>query len=114
MSSWPSPPNTSQKKAKLPGLSEVMVDRLSSPGTMSVLTPKSGILKPWMRSIDESTKVIGWLRFTFTTSGVKSNFMAMISTSFGVSAARRRAAPAALLPASSATKYLRFMALGPW
>src|SRR5260370_36805504 len=76
---------------------------------MSVRTPKSGILKPWMRSSDVSTKVNGWPTFAFTVSGVKLNFMATTLTSFGFSAASRRAAPPTALPISSAANTLRFM-----
>src|SRR5216684_844635 len=79
---------------------------------MSLRMPKSGILKPWMRSSDVSTKVNGWPTFAFTVSGVKLNFMATTLISFGVSAASRRAAPPTALPISSAANTLRFMGSG--
>src|SRR5476651_441970 len=112
MSSCPSPQNTSQKKANWPTLSGVIVTRVVSPGTISVRTPNAGILKPWIRSIEVTRSVTCSPRFTLTVSGVKLNFIAMISTSFFDWAARRTAPPIALLPASSAMKSLRFMELG--
>src|SRR5476649_786908 len=113
MSSWPSPQKMSQKKAKVPAFSGVIVTRVSWSGTMSVRMPKSGILKPWMRSIEVSTNVMGWPRFTFTVSGVNSNFEAWIPTSPGAAAFARNTTPsAALLPISSAMQSLRFMGLG--
>src|SRR5476649_718505 len=113
MSSWPSPQKMSQKKVKVPAFSGVIVTRVSWSGTMSVRMPKSGILKPWMRSIEVSTNVMGWPRFTFTVSGVNSNFEAWIETSPGAAALAMNTAPsAALLPISSAMKSLRFMELG--
>src|SRR5712671_2059075 len=79
---------------------------------MSVRMPNSGILKPWMRSIEVSTRVTGWPTLTLIVSGVKSNFMASTLISFGVSAASRRAAPPTALPISSAVNTLRFMGSG--
>ncbi len=103
----------SQKKAKVPAFSGVIVTRVSWSGTMSVRMPKSGILKPWTRSIEVSTNVTGCPRFTFTVSGENSNFEAWIATSPGAAAFARNTTPsAALLPISSAMKSLRFMGLG--
>src|SRR5215510_2054754 len=79
---------------------------------MSVRMPKAGILKPWMRSKEVSTRVTGWPTFTLMVSGVKLNFIASTLISFGVSAANRRAAPPAALPISSAVNTLRFMGSG--
>src|SRR5260221_3208690 len=79
---------------------------------MSVRMPNSGILKPWMRSIEVSTRVTGWPTFTLIVSGVKSNFIASTLISVGVSAASRRAVPPAALPTSSAVNTLRFMGSG--
>src|SRR5215831_1602867 len=79
---------------------------------MSVRMPKSGILKPWMRSNEVSTRVTGWLIFTLIVSGVKSNFLAITLISFGVSAANRRAAPPTALLISSAVNTLRFTGSG--
>ena len=59
ISSWPSPQKMSQKKTKLPAFVGVIVTRVSWSGTMSVRMPNSGILKPWMRSSEVSTKVSG-------------------------------------------------------
>src|SRR5258708_15143048 len=112
MSSWPSPQKMSQKKTKLPTFWGVIVTRVSWSGTMSVRMPKSGILKPWMRSNDVSTRVTGWPTFTLTMGGVYSNFDAAMLISFGVSAASRRAAPPTALPISSAVNTLRFMESG--
>ena len=69
MSSWPSPQKTSQKNVKLPALSGVKVTRVSWPGTMSVRKPKSGILKPWMRSSEVSTRTTGWPSLAVTLLG---------------------------------------------
>src|SRR5438045_1363516 len=79
---------------------------------MSVRMPKSGILKPWMRSSEVSTRVIGWPTFTLMVSGVKLNFIASTLISFGVSAASRRAAPPTAPPISSAVHTLRFIGSG--
>src|SRR6516164_648271 len=79
---------------------------------MSVRMPKSGILKPWMRSNEVSTRVTGWPTLTLMVSGVKSNFLAITLISFGVSAASRRAAPPTALPISSAVNTLRFTGSG--
>src|SRR5581483_9414495 len=114
ISSWPSPQNTSQKKAYWPGFSGVMVTRVSWSGMMSVRMPNSGILKPWIRSSEVSTKVSGWPTFAFTVSGWNSNLLAaMITSTPAGSAAHRRQPPAILppaaLPSSSAVNALRFM-----
>ena len=44
---------------EVPALVGVIVTRVSWSGTMSVRMPNSGILKPWMRSNEVSTKVSG-------------------------------------------------------
>src|SRR3954454_10242922 len=75
---------------------------------MSVRMPNSGILKPWMRSREVSTKVSGWPTFPFTVSGVNSNLLAATLTSFEGWAARRTTPPAAL-PISSAANTRRFI-----
>src|SRR5579883_951161 len=111
MSSWPSPQNTSQKKTYWPGLVGVIVTRVSWSGMMSVRMPNAGILKPWMRSNEVSTKVSGTPALAFTVSGVYWNLLAATLTSAPVSAASRRAAPPAALPISSAVNSLRFMEL---
>src|SRR5205823_4475840 len=80
-------------------------------GTMSVRMPKSGILKPWMRSSEVSTKVSGTPTLAFTVLGVYSNRLAATLTSVPVSAASKRAAPPAALPNSSAVNNLRVMGL---
>ena len=50
-------------------MSGVRVTRVSWPGTMSLRRPKSGILKPWMRSSEVSTKTTGWPSLAVTLLG---------------------------------------------
>ena len=68
MSSWPSPQKTSQKNVKLPALSGVKVTRLLARHDVGA-QPKSGILKPWMRSSEVSTRTTGWPSLAVTLSG---------------------------------------------
>ncbi len=66
------------QESEAAGLSGTRGTRVSWPGTMSVRTPKSGILKPWMRSSDVSTITSGWPRLAVTLLGWNSNFLALM------------------------------------
>src|SRR5487761_2225777 len=79
MSSCPTPQNTSHRKVKLPALSGVSRSVVTLPGTMSARTAKSGRLKPIGTSGAVNCKTTVSPRFTRSSRGTKSNFLATTS-----------------------------------
>src|SRR5579862_1374905 len=78
MSSCPLPQNTSHRNGNRPLLVGTNRTLVVSPGLMSARTPKSRSLKPCSRSIDVISRTTGTPFLTVMTSGLYSNFLAVM------------------------------------
>src|SRR6185437_9144824 len=106
MPSCPSPQKTSHRNVNLPALSGVSDRRIALPGTMSLLTLKSGTLKPMNTSSVVSSKTTGSPLRSAISFGVNTKRRALTLTTRGAACANAPPTPTPAT-ASAARRKLR-------